>query len=75
MDNILTYLDNLIETFYQKYNTYPSIIILNKNTKDKIFQEIENEINNYDNCWVDKKDTYKGIPLKIEEQEELIKLI
>lgn len=74
MDNILTYLDNLLEIFYQKNNTYPSTIIVTKETMNKIFSELDNGIDNLELSWADRKDNYKGIPIRIEKIEKLIRL-
>jgi len=64
--NILNYLDNEINKFRRSKGNYPSKIILNKLTKDKIFSYFESEPTIYSG-WIFKKDNYRGIPLKIEE--------
>jgi len=65
-DKLLDYLDNQIELFRQKNNDYPKLILMSKETKDKLFTELELEpvLNN---CWYDKKDNYKNIPIEIRD--------
>jgi hypothetical protein len=42
--NILNYLDDKIEKFRQTNNDYPKLILMNKETKDKLITEIETEV-------------------------------
>lgn len=69
---VLDYLDREIEYFKQKNNNYPAKIIMNKETKDKLFAEIEKE-NFITNSWKDRQDNYRGILIET-SQEEQIKL-
>jgi len=62
---LLDYLDEIINTYYQKNNVWPGRIILNKETKEKIFTELEEM--DLTNSWVDKQDNYKGISLYIKK--------
>jgi hypothetical protein len=66
MTNILTYLDTQIEIFYQKNNNYPLKILMSKETKDKLFAELENDVD-ISLSWADKKDNYRGIFIEIKE--------
>lgn len=75
MENILDYLDNLLETHYKNNQTYPQKIVLPKDTYDKIFEELGKDSMNYDKCWAEKEDNYRGIHLKIDDNMEIIKLI
>ena len=68
--NILNYLDNQLEMFKQNNNTYPELIIMNKETKDKVFAELLT-ISDLSLCWADKKDNYKGIKIKIKKDTQL----
>jgi hypothetical protein len=70
---LLDYLDEMINGYYQKNNTYPTRIIMNKETKDKIFIELglEPEI---DNSWKDSKDNYRGIEIEIKKDIAFIEL-
>jgi hypothetical protein len=72
--NILNYLDNEIEKFRQANNDYPKLILMSKETKDKLFAELELEPI-MDNCWFDTKNNYRGIPIEIKKDIfiELIK--
>jgi hypothetical protein len=63
---LLDYLDNQIELFRQKNNDYPNLILLSKETKDKLFIELENEPI-MDNSWKDLKNNYRGIPVEIKK--------
>jgi len=63
---ILKYLDNQLEIFNRKNNCYPSKIIMNKETKDKLFAELLLEPT-LDNCWFDKKDNYRNILIEIRD--------
>jgi hypothetical protein len=68
--NILNYLDNQLEIFKQKNNNYPTLIIMNKEMKDKIFAELF-KFSDLSLCWADKKDNYKGIKIKIKKDTQL----
>jgi hypothetical protein len=70
MNNILSYLDNQIETYRQSKGYYPSKIIMSKETKDKIFAELLLEPT-LEDCWFDKKDNYRGIEIEIHNIEEI----
>jgi hypothetical protein len=63
---LLEYLDNQLELFRQKNNYYPNLILMSKETKDKIFAELDNYVV-LDNCWFDKKDNYRNIPIEIRD--------
>jgi hypothetical protein len=64
--NILNYLDNEIEKFRQKTGDYPNLILMSKDIKVKIFQELELEPV-LDNCWKDRQDNYRGIFIEIKD--------
>lgn len=66
MNNILKLLDEKIEGYYQIKKDYPKNIIMNQEIKEKIFKELE-LAPKLDNCWIDKKDNYRGISIKIKE--------
>lgn len=61
---ILKYIDKELENFMQRTGIYPKKIIISKETKDKIFAELEPTI---DNCWKGKKTNYRGMEIKIEK--------
>jgi len=63
---ILDYLDDSINGFYQKNNNYPKLILMSKETKDKLFTELELEPI-MDNSWFDTKNNYRGIPIEIKK--------
>ena len=64
---VLDYLDNEIEKFYQKNGNYPKKIIISKDTKDKVFAELELEPI-MDNCWKTEKGlNYRGIKFEIKK--------
>ena len=64
--NILNYLDDKIEKFRQTNNDYPKLILMNKETKDKLIAEIEKNKEPKENgSWQNIKNNYKGIPVKI----------
>lgn len=71
-DKLLTYLDHLINDYYQNNNVWPGKIILSQETKDKIFEALDLET--LDNSWKDKRDNYKGIPIEIKKDITLIEL-
>jgi hypothetical protein len=64
---ILTLLDNKIETFRQNKGDYSLKIIMSKETKDKIFAELKKSSPIIENCWIDKNDNYRGLPIEIKE--------
>jgi hypothetical protein len=64
MGTLLDYLDQKIDIFYQKNNDYPKLILMNKETKDKIFEALEYIPENF---WRDNKDNYRGIEIKIKK--------
>jgi hypothetical protein len=64
--NILTLLDDKINGYYQNNGNYPTKIIMDKETKDKIFTELELEPT-LDNCWKEKEDNYRGIKIVIKK--------
>ena len=67
-NNILKYLDNEIEKFRQTNNDYPKSILMSKETKDKVIAEIKKDKELEENgSWENKKDNYKGIPIKIKQ--------
>jgi hypothetical protein len=68
--SLLGYLDNQIELFRQKNNNYPFKIIMNKETRDKIFTELENDID-ISLSWKDKKNNYRGIKIEISNIEQI----
>jgi preprotein translocase subunit Sec63 len=73
MGILLDYLDREIELFRQKNNDYPNLILMNKETKDKIFAELDLTGIKNNNSWYDIKDNYRGIKIKIKE-DTFIKL-
>jgi hypothetical protein len=60
---ILDYLDREIEIFRQRNNKYPKLILMNKETKDKIFVELD--LIEMNDSWRDNKDNYRGILIEI----------
>jgi hypothetical protein len=68
--NILSYLDNEIESFRIRTGDYPSKIICNKSIYDNIFKELESEPTQ-DNNWIESKDNYRGIDFDIQEIERI----
>lgn len=64
--SILAILDNQINGFYQNNNDYPKLILMSKETKDKVFNELLLESDTKDS-WVDKKDNYRGIEIKVKK--------
>jgi hypothetical protein len=65
--SILKLLDEKIQRYYQNKEDYPAEIIMSKETRDKLFAEINlSEIKN-NNSWYDKKDNYRGIKIKIKK--------
>jgi hypothetical protein len=68
--NILNYLDKELENFKQKTGSYPTKIIMNIETKKKIFDSLESGID-IKGSWVDKQDNYRGIKLKIGKEERI----
>lgn len=64
--NILKLLDSQINGYYQNKKDYPSKITMSKETKDKIFKELELEPI-MDLSWNDKKNNYRGIEIEIKE--------
>jgi spore coat polysaccharide biosynthesis protein SpsF (cytidylyltransferase family) len=63
--NILNLLDEKINGYFQKNNDYPAEIIMDKGTKDKIFEELN--LIALDNSWKEKNDNYKGIKIVIKK--------
>jgi len=74
MKDILNYLDNQINIFYQEHKNYPEKILLNKITYDKLFQELDNCGSALEGCWKDSKETYRGISLLIDEAIQFFRL-
>ena len=64
MGNLLSYLDQKLNAYYQKNNSWPGKIILSKETRDKIYAELQLEPD-LSLCWIDKKDNYRGIKIEI----------
>lgn len=68
--NILDYLDNLIETFNNTHQgEFPTKIICNQETKDKIFNELEQQVIGLDGYWAETKDNFRGISIVVEDVE------
>jgi hypothetical protein len=66
--NILNYLDNEIEKFRQTNNDYPKLILMSKETKDKLIAEIKKDKEPKENgSWQSLPDNYKGISIKIKQ--------
>jgi len=67
--NILNYLDNEIEKFRQTNDDYPKLILMSKETKDKLIAEINKDKELEENgSWQNHKIfNYKGIPVKIKK--------
>jgi len=63
---LIDYLEEEIERFKKKNNSWPGKIILNKETKDKLFTELELEPN-IQGSWFDRKDNFRGIPIEIKK--------
>jgi len=66
MGTMLDCLDSQINGYYQKNNNYPNLILMNKETKDKLFTELELEPI-MDNSWYNTKNNYRGIPIEIKK--------
>jgi hypothetical protein len=64
--DILGYLDREIETFRQNTGNYPNLILISKETKNKLFTELEKE-NFITNSWKDSRDNYRGIKIEIRD--------
>lgn len=62
--NILDLLDEKINNYYQKNKDYPTTIIMNMLTKEKIFTELKKEPIMIDS-WADKQNNYRGIKIKV----------
>jgi len=69
---LLGYLDNQIELFRQKNNNYPSKIIMNKETRDKIFTELDATMIDIKGSWRDYGNNYRGIKIEIGTEEQII---
>lgn len=68
MENILVYLDNQIEIYYKSKEDYPSKIIMNKETNDKMKEEL-NKLD-LSLSWKELKiNNYRGILIKIKNIE------
>jgi len=66
--NILNYLDNEIEKFRQTNDDYPKLILMSKETKDKLIAEINKDKEPEENgSWQNITDNYKGISIKIKQ--------
>jgi len=66
--NILNYLDNEIEKFRQTNDDYPKLILMSKETKDKLIAEINKDKELEENgSWQNITDNYKGISIKIKQ--------
>ena len=65
--SILNFLDEKINGYYQNRKDYPSVIYMSKDANDKVFAELAagTELTL---SWYDKKDNYRGIPIKIKEE-------
>jgi hypothetical protein len=64
--NILALLDKQIEGFLQSKGDYPSKLLMKKETKDKLFAELEKEPEMTDS-WYDRKDNYRGFLIEIKD--------
>ena len=62
--NILNYLDDTINAYYQSKKDYPKSLFMSQDTKDKVFAEL-NLIIDLTDSWYERKDNYKGIPIHI----------
>lgn len=62
--NILAYLDNKIEKFRENTGSYPTKIIMSKDTQKKIFKELIIEV---ENCWINFKNNYRGIKIELKK--------
>ncbi len=64
--NILNYLDNEIEKFRQNKGDYPNLILMSKETQDKLITEINKDKETQENgSWENLPNNYKGISIKI----------
>jgi len=63
---LLEYLDREIETFKIKNNCYPNLILMSQKTKDKLFSELENDVD-ISLSWFDHRDNYRGIKIGTKE--------
>jgi hypothetical protein len=75
MNNLLSYIDNLIVNYYNKNKDYPKHLIMNKETKKKFIEQYRTDLNlDFVDCIiVDKEDNYKGVPIKVDEKETLVR--
>ena len=65
---LLNYLDNQIELFWQKNEDYPKEILMNKETKSKLWAELKDgKEKKENNSWQNQKNNYRGIPVKIKK--------
>jgi hypothetical protein len=65
--NLLDHLDQKINGYYEKKEEYPKAILMSKDTKDKLFIELKETPPDIDNCWIDKRDNYRGLKIEIKE--------
>jgi hypothetical protein len=70
IESLLGYLDEQINGYYQKTGNYPIKLIISKETRDKIFAELNLEPT-LDNCWFNKKDNYRNIKIEISNIEQI----
>ena len=63
---ILEALDQKINGYYELNNNYPTLILMSKEIKDKVFEALEIEPK-IDLCWTSKKDNYRGIEIQIKK--------
>lgn len=64
--SILDLLDQKLSIYYQHNATYPKLILMNKETKDKVFEALDLEPT-LDNSWKDNYNNYRGIEIKIKK--------
>jgi hypothetical protein len=67
MGTLLGYLDEKLNSYYQKNNLWPGKIIMSKEAKDKIFAELDLTGIKDNNSWYDTKDNYRGISIEIKD--------
>ena len=64
--NLPIYLDNLINAVYEKTNNYPTKIIMNEQTYNKLIAESKEQ--DLNNSWIDfSNKNYKGIDIEMQE--------
>lgn len=72
MNNILSYIDDLIESFFNKEKHYPSLLIMNSITKNKAMAQYKEDLKFVDCNITEKEDNYKGIKIQIDETETIV---